>query len=216
MAPEPHPGLAILAVSSARKFQPLTLDYTSCRRIAPVQPLVDLHGHRHRSGSGFYQELDSSIMIQREHIAQLMAFHAAHFPGQPTPKPTTTQQLSVGETETGQPAVNSDDDLGHYEDGAKRTLTDTQIKLFRHSEIQRLLSERRAAAEKASKQKSSKGDDISSQGPREARKRRFYDEPSTDRSNVDLLSYDDPQENPSTSSPAKKFLWPILGKQPTP
>jgi hypothetical protein len=32
-----------------------------------------------------------------------------------------------------------DDDLGYYEDGVKRTLTDTQISIFRHSEIQRIL-----------------------------------------------------------------------------
>ena len=145
-----------------------------------------------------------------------MAFHAAHFPGQPTPKLTTTQQPAVGETESAQVVVAVNDDLGYYEDGVKRTLTDAQIKLFRHSEIQRLLSERRAAREKDIARSTNKGNGSSSPATREARKRRFYDEPSTDHPDVDILMYDDPPENHSTSSPAeKKFLWPILGEQPT-
>lgn len=40
-----------------------------------------------------------------------------------------------------------DDGLGYYEDGTKRTLTDEQIAIFRHSEIQALLRDRRHAAE---------------------------------------------------------------------
>ncbi|KAI5210652.1 hypothetical protein E4T39_00169 [Aureobasidium subglaciale] len=40
-----------------------------------------------------------------------------------------------------------DDDLGYYPDGVKRTLTDDQIAMFRHSEIQTLLRERRRRRE---------------------------------------------------------------------
>jgi hypothetical protein len=40
-----------------------------------------------------------------------------------------------------------DDGLGYYEDGVKRTLTDEQIAIFRHSEIQTLLRNRRHAEE---------------------------------------------------------------------
>lgn len=36
-----------------------------------------------------------------------------------------------------------DDSFGYYEDGNRRTLTDEQITMFRHSEIQELLRERR-------------------------------------------------------------------------
>jgi hypothetical protein len=36
------------------------------------------------------------------------------------------------------------DGLGYYEDGVKRTLTDEQIRIFRHSEIHALLRERQA------------------------------------------------------------------------
>ncbi|KAG9679560.1 hypothetical protein KCU95_g15956, partial [Aureobasidium melanogenum] len=40
-----------------------------------------------------------------------------------------------------------DDGLGYYSDGVKRTLTDDQIAMFRHSEIQTLLRERRRKRE---------------------------------------------------------------------
>lgn len=40
-----------------------------------------------------------------------------------------------------------DDGLGYYEDGVKRTLSDEQVAMFRHSEIQRLLAERRLRME---------------------------------------------------------------------
>jgi len=42
-----------------------------------------------------------------------------------------------------------DDDLGRYPDGIQRTLTDEQIAMFRHSEIQTLLRERRHREEAA-------------------------------------------------------------------
>ncbi|RFU23808.1 hypothetical protein B7463_g12530, partial [Scytalidium lignicola] len=38
---------------------------------------------------------------------------------------------------------NQDDGFGYYEDGVQRTLTDEQITMFRHSEIQTILRERR-------------------------------------------------------------------------
>ena len=43
--------------------------------------------------------------------------------------------------------AEEDDGLGYYDDGVKRTLTDAQIAIFRHSEIQALLRERRHARE---------------------------------------------------------------------
>ncbi|KAI5815427.1 hypothetical protein BZA77DRAFT_75417 [Pyronema omphalodes] len=39
-----------------------------------------------------------------------------------------------------------DDGLGYYPDGAKRTLTDVQIAIFRNSEVQELLKAKRRAA----------------------------------------------------------------------
>jgi len=43
---------------------------------------------------------------------------------------------------------DEDDELGYYNDGAKRTLTDEQIAMFKHSEIQSLLRARRQSREK--------------------------------------------------------------------
>jgi hypothetical protein len=40
-----------------------------------------------------------------------------------------------------------DDGLGYYEDGVQRTLTDEQIAMFRHTEIQTILRERRRRKE---------------------------------------------------------------------
>lgn len=45
-----------------------------------------------------------------------------------------------------------EDGLGWYDDGIKRTLTDEQIQMFRHSEIQQLLRVRRLQAEEEAEQ----------------------------------------------------------------
>ena len=79
----------------------------------------------------------------------LRQFHAAHFLRQPVPNLKTacasSQTTSSDETHV----EDCDHDLGYYVDGVKRALTDEQIAMFRHSEIQRLLQERRREAEVA-------------------------------------------------------------------
>ncbi|KAF2271982.1 uncharacterized protein EI97DRAFT_462378 [Westerdykella ornata] len=78
-------------------------------------------------------------------IDDLRAFHAKHFPNAPIPAnflsgfTQSSQAYSSYEDEDG----DYDDDLGYYPDGCKRTLTDEQIALFRHTEIQTILRERR-------------------------------------------------------------------------
>lgn len=47
------------------------------------------------------------------------------------------------------------DDLGYYPDGVKRTLTDDQIAIFRHSEVQRLLKQERAARKASEEEQAS-------------------------------------------------------------
>lgn len=42
--------------------------------------------------------------------------------------------------------------MGYYEDGVKRTLTDEQIEIFRHSELRELERAREKAAEAKAKQ----------------------------------------------------------------
>ncbi|KAF2674338.1 hypothetical protein BT63DRAFT_474097 [Microthyrium microscopicum] len=66
-------------------------------------------------------------------LADLQSFHLNHFPTAVVPEP----------------AIESyeDDGLGHYPDGTKRTLTDEQVAIFRHSELQELLRKHRRAME---------------------------------------------------------------------
>ncbi|KAJ5555673.1 hypothetical protein N7535_008107 [Penicillium sp. DV-2018c] len=66
-------------------------------------------------------------------LEDLHAFQAKHFPSQHT--------STVAAEDT--PA----DDLGYYPDGVKRTLTDEEIRIFRHSEIHSLLRQRQREQE---------------------------------------------------------------------
>ncbi|OCT54099.1 hypothetical protein CLCR_00212 [Cladophialophora carrionii] len=151
--------------------------------------------------------------MRQEEKAQLRAFHAAHFPGQPIPQLTMVQHQVEGQTEPDHLTGIDDDELGYYGDGTKRTLTDEQIKMFRHSEIQRLLNERRAAREKDEKPVNTEPDRTSS-ATRNSRKHRFYDEPSTHHPNVNTLVYDEQPESHSASTATEKaFLWPVLGQR---
>jgi hypothetical protein len=60
----------------------------------------------------------------------LKTFHLEHFPATPLPQSFGSVQDEDQEQEH---------ELGYYPDGTKRTLTDDQIAMFRHSEIQQLL-----------------------------------------------------------------------------
>ncbi len=80
----------------------------------------------------------------------MSSFHAAHFSS------TSVEHFALHflgpaeDEETNYEEGNEevqDDGLGYYEDGVKRTLTDEQIAMFRHSEIQTLLRERRRTRE---------------------------------------------------------------------
>lgn len=74
----------------------------------------------------------------------LKSFHAAHFS-----KASTTHfaQQFLGPVEEEYLEEVEDDGLGYYEDGVKRTLTDEQIAIFRHSEMHAILRDRRYAEE---------------------------------------------------------------------
>ncbi|PSN63351.1 hypothetical protein BS50DRAFT_637850 [Corynespora cassiicola Philippines] len=78
--------------------------------------------------------------------ADLRRFHATHFPHTPIPQHFVTgahgESYEGGGSDEFEDA-EADDGLGYYEDGFKRTLTDEQIAIFRHSEIQAILRERR-------------------------------------------------------------------------
>ena len=77
-----------------------------------------------------------------QHQDDLCAFHAKHFPTAKLPS-----QFFYGAEPTDEAPQEHYDDhdggLGYYEDGVERTLTDEQIAMFRHSEIQTILRKRR-------------------------------------------------------------------------
>jgi hypothetical protein len=70
----------------------------------------------------------------------LHAFQAKHFslPGFLPHLSFTKEQLDIEEEE------KEEGSLGYYADGVKRTLTDEQIRIFRHSEIYSLLRARQS------------------------------------------------------------------------
>lgn len=85
------------------------------------------------------------------HKNELAAFHDAHFSSAEVNKfqqeffwPNPEVISNYGKTEE---YWEEEDDLGYYDDGVKRTLTDEQIAIFRHSEIREL----ERTKEKASK-----------------------------------------------------------------
>ncbi|GAD94197.1 predicted protein [Paecilomyces variotii No. 5] len=79
-------------------------------------------------------------------LDDLQAFHTQHFPGQERPLPPNFahENTQLNETEYYE---DDDDGLGYYPDGMKRTITDEQIRIFRHSEIHAILRERQLEEE---------------------------------------------------------------------
>ncbi|GKZ38774.1 hypothetical protein AbraIFM66950_011238 [Aspergillus brasiliensis] len=85
-------------------------------------------------------------------LEDLHAFQAKHFPGsniiaahqtQPVTDTTTTlPETNYNEGQYYWEEEEWEDDLGYYPDGVKRTLTDEQIRIFRHSEIHALRREK--------------------------------------------------------------------------
>jgi hypothetical protein len=83
----------------------------------------------------------SSIQISQD---ELLSFFASHFSdnavskfGQNFLNPTSAH---ISDVPTGHEAYE-EDELGYYDDGVKRTLTDEQIEIFRHSELEALRRE---------------------------------------------------------------------------
>ncbi|KAF2622694.1 hypothetical protein BU25DRAFT_425415 [Macroventuria anomochaeta] len=73
-------------------------------------------------------------------VDDLRDFHAKHLPHAPEP-----EHIFHGvENELAEECYEEEEGgLGYYEDGTPRTLTDEQIAMFRHSEIQAIIRKRR-------------------------------------------------------------------------
>ena len=77
----------------------------------------------------------------------LYAFHARIFGSSAPIQPSCTEQESYDDVTDKDVFRAEDDDLGYYPDGTKRTLTDEQIAMFRHSEVYSILRERQVRKE---------------------------------------------------------------------
>jgi hypothetical protein len=154
--------------------------------------------------------VDSRAQLSATDCEQLILFHRAHFPGSAVPESLLVQQQSFEEVN------EQEDNLGYYADGEKRTLTDEQVKMFRHSEIQRLLAKRRRGPEPGAEPeqtwKAQRGK-TATKPHHPTRPIRWDDEPDINN-DVNTLTYD---EGPTDASAQKatdvepKFLWPTLG-----
>ncbi|KAL3465306.1 hypothetical protein BJX64DRAFT_285560 [Aspergillus heterothallicus] len=83
----------------------------------------------------------STARVPLVNFEDLQAFHAKHFSTRVgAPEPAT-------EPYDDEEHHGDDGGLGYYPDGVKRTLTDEQIRIFRHSEIHALLRERQIKKE---------------------------------------------------------------------
>ncbi|KAG9255951.1 uncharacterized protein F5Z01DRAFT_634920 [Emericellopsis atlantica] len=95
------------------------------------------------------------LSTQAPNIAQheLSAFFESHFSGPAVAhfegtfvKPSAVDTADHQEDDW---AEEEQDDLGYYNDGVKRTLTDAQIEMFRHSELKTLRRQLEKDAAKA-------------------------------------------------------------------
>ncbi|KAK6398289.1 hypothetical protein LTR65_003369 [Meristemomyces frigidus] len=76
-----------------------------------------------------------------------MAFQYTHFGDDSKPEHWFVDAETALNVQPEHQDEADEEELGYYEDGTKRTLTDEQIAMFRHSEIQELLRERRLERE---------------------------------------------------------------------
>lgn len=93
--------------------------------------------NRGKDNSGQLEKVGTDCIRTKD---DLLAFQSTHFGDDTKPDNWFVDAETAFNV---QPTWAEDEDLGFYADGAKRTLTDEQIEMFRHSEIEQLLRERR-------------------------------------------------------------------------
>ncbi|KAI9714234.1 MAG: hypothetical protein M1812_006455 [Candelaria pacifica] len=154
-----------------------------------------------------HEEFRDGFQIPTVTEHDLRAFHAKHLSPQAVTNFPFSPILDIRH-----PELEDDDGLGYYADGVKRTLTEEQIAMFRHSEIQTLLRERRHARENREAEMSEEGEigedkidgvavDCTKDGLHSAR---HASEPFT--SNSEVLWSKKPQEPSSKSVAGRDHL----------
>ncbi|KAK3666149.1 hypothetical protein LTR22_002813 [Elasticomyces elasticus] len=100
----------------------------------------------------------SEVMAEQQRSRRAGAFQSSHFGDDTKPEVWFVDAQTALHFDA--PPAPQEDDLGHYEDGTKRTLTDEQIAMFRNSEIQKLLRERRLRREESDYQNRDPDEDV--------------------------------------------------------
>jgi hypothetical protein len=103
----------------------------------------DGHAASYGHGGTFFFSLLFFTMYLMIVQDDLRIFHAKHFPHAPAPAQFVHGAEPIEELAEEYYGYDEEDDgLGYHPDGVKRTLTDEQIALFRHTEIQTIIRER--------------------------------------------------------------------------
>ncbi|KAF5002174.1 hypothetical protein FGRMN_550 [Fusarium graminum] len=127
-------------------------DERAAKRLQTRRRFVNLSEERMERKQEHYDQVvkafENALALLRSHIPNvssddLIAFHEAHFSTAALASFVSDFTDSPSEDRTQHGVANDtweeeDDGLGYYSDGVKRTLTDEQIEIFRHSELEAL------------------------------------------------------------------------------
>ncbi|KAF5595448.1 uncharacterized protein FSUBG_9135 [Fusarium subglutinans] len=151
----------------------------------------------------------------------LAAFHESHFSHTAVAAFGSEFVDSSPQDQTHDGAVDDtweedDDGLGYYPDGVKRTLTDAQIEIFRHSELETLRKEKERAKQPGSKETapSSEVMDLSDDTPTSTQTKNMTSSlPTSFQSNKKRKKKKGPQRpRPEPKPDLRKRTWDVVDK----
>ncbi|KAF5231999.1 hypothetical protein FANTH_13184 [Fusarium anthophilum] len=151
----------------------------------------------------------------------LAAFHESHFSHTAVAAFGSEFVDSSPQVQTHDGAVDDtweedDDGLGYYPDGVKRTLTDAQIEIFRHSELETLRKEKERAKQPGSKETapSSEVMDLSDDTPTSTQTKNMTSSlPTSFQSNKKRKKKKGPQRpRPEPKPDLRKRTWDVVDK----
>ncbi|KAF4340549.1 hypothetical protein FBEOM_5489 [Fusarium beomiforme] len=151
-----HYDQVVMAFENALALLRSHLDASSAN-LAKSQILLDLASEKHQDMPRSNDErIPSAHIIPNISPDDLFAFHDAHFSHAALASFGSEFIHSPSQYQTQDDAADGiweeeDDGLGYYPDGVKRTLTDAQIEIFRHSELETLRKEKERAKQLGSK-----------------------------------------------------------------
>ncbi|KAF5631978.1 uncharacterized protein FTJAE_7708 [Fusarium tjaetaba] len=131
-------------------------DERAAKRLQTRRRFVNLAENKMERKQQHYDQVvrafESALALLKSHIStdDLVAFHESHFSHTAIAAFGSEFVDSPPQDQIQDDAVNNtweeeDDGLGYYPDGVKRTLTDAQIEIFRHSELETQRKEKERA-----------------------------------------------------------------------